>query len=194
MVLGVVFSLYIFWQFVWTQLGLSVEVPFSICISILLISLVLTHFVYLCLTLPQWSGKEVTAPAAGVTLTVPAPIGFPPVFYQKGSVYGAQLREYLLHMGYTVGYEWDYAECSTAGNESGSGGTGKVGENITTDGDSTKYAVPVVIFVLLLALGVAAHFVFVQRRKAHGNVVGGGAVYERLSSTEELSAGLLPQL
>ena len=56
----------------------------------------------------QWSGNEVTVHDTGLTVTVPAPIGFPPVFYRKGSVPGIQLRNYLIKMNYTQGYHWEY--------------------------------------------------------------------------------------
>ncbi len=54
----------------------------------------------------QWSGNEVTVEDTGLTVTVPAPIGFPPVFYRQGSVHGVQLRSYLIKMNYTSGYQW----------------------------------------------------------------------------------------
>ena len=56
----------------------------------------------------QWSGNEVTVHDTGLTVNVPAPIGFPPVFYRKGSVHGVQLRNYLIKMNFTEGYHWEY--------------------------------------------------------------------------------------
>jgi len=119
---------------------------------------------------------------------VPAPIGFPPVFYQKGSVHGVQLRAYLLRMGYTQGYEWDCTVCGSVGTSSSSGGgsdggSGKVEETVTTH---TNPAVPLVIIILLLALGMAVYYAYVYRSSKKGDVVSGGTVYERLSPSDEL--------
>ena len=35
-------------------------------------------------------------------------MGFPAVFYQEDSLYGDNLRSYLINSGYTEGYSWDY--------------------------------------------------------------------------------------
>lgn len=57
-----------------------------------------------------WSGKEIAledgAWTSGLQMEVPAPIGFPPAFYKKGSSYGAELRAFLVEQGYTDGYNW----------------------------------------------------------------------------------------
>lgn len=43
-------------------------------------------------------------------MTVPSPLGFPAVFYQQSSISGNTLRLYLLSVGYTDGYSWDYGK------------------------------------------------------------------------------------
>lgn len=54
----------------------------------------------------QWGGNIIDATASkdGVTLDVPAPVGFPPVFYNIDSVWGSELRSYIQKMGYDTGY------------------------------------------------------------------------------------------
>lgn len=47
------------------------------------------------------------------SLTVPAPLGFPPVFYKSDSVYGQQLRSFVVEQNYTYGYSWSYDESTS---------------------------------------------------------------------------------
>lgn len=56
---------------------------------------------------PQWGGKIIDGSSPrGQWISVPAPVGFPPVFYKDSSAWGAQLRDFVVNQGYTVGFEW----------------------------------------------------------------------------------------
>ena len=46
----------------------------------------------------------------GFSLVVPSPLGFPPVFYRSDSLYGQQLRSFVIEQNYTYGYSWHYDE------------------------------------------------------------------------------------
>lgn len=41
-------------------------------------------------------------------LRVPTPVGFPGVFYRQGSLYGNQLRAFVMEQGYDDGFNWEY--------------------------------------------------------------------------------------
>ena len=106
---------------------------------------------------------EATDPEQGLSVTVPAPIGFPPVFYRHGSVHGEQLREFLLEQGYTEGYTWSYSSSSssssssstTSGNISGTSSSTAVDgkdEDKLDHSDSLPVYVIAIAVVLLLPL------------------------------------------
>lgn len=94
-----------------------------------------------------------TDPTQGLTVTVPAPIGFPPVFYQQGSQHGEELRAYLLKQGYTAGYHWDYSETSGGSTLIGSGH----GQLSGKSDNALDYIIPVLIVLVLTAVAVALH-------------------------------------
>jgi hypothetical protein len=48
----------------------------------------------------------------GIWLTVPAGIGYPPVFFKQSSLYGQQLRDYIIQKEYNTGYYWEYNNVS----------------------------------------------------------------------------------
>lgn len=82
-----------------------------------------------------------TDPALGLTVTVPAAIGYPPVFYQQGSVAGEALRAFLIERGYTEGYQWDYPPSQGPSSEVGATA------GIAVKGGDSQDAVP---FAMLL--------------------------------------------
>ena len=45
-----------------------------------------------------WSGNLSTSPAGGLNMTVPAPLGFPPIFYRSDSADGAAVRAGLVQL------------------------------------------------------------------------------------------------
>jgi hypothetical protein len=93
-----------------------------------------------------------TDPNHGLTVTVPAAMGFPPVFYQQGSVRGAELRAYLLQQGYTDGYHWDYPAAAGDASETPQEALTHSAENRSAVLD---YVLPLSV-VLLLVLAVAS--------------------------------------
>lgn len=125
-------------------------------------------------------------PERGLTVTVPAGMGFPPVFYQQGSRAGEELRAFLIAKGYTTGYHWDYPAPGTAGASS---------EQVSGDAALPRrdrpyaYAIPLAIVLALVAGVVSVHFVHAMRgQKAHTDVTATtrSAVNE---ATERLLAG-----
>lgn len=58
-----------------------------------------------------WSDAIIVVPddaEEGLTVLVPAPIGFPPVFYPIHSKYGADLHSFLIKKSYVDKYHWIY--------------------------------------------------------------------------------------
>lgn len=81
-------------------------------------------------------------------ITVPAPLGFPPVFYLENSVAGLQLRDFVLDRGYTEGYAWDYDE--------------KDDSSKSNDRVNSGHLIKHVLIVAGIAIGLALTFVAVK--------------------------------
>jgi len=99
-----------------------------------------------------WSGKVIETPEAdkGRTVEVPAPIGFPPVFYRQNNAvtsssssssaaaathrvnYGEQLRSFIISRGYDRNFAWD-ASAAAATN-----GINDVADTATTSTSSSS--------------------------------------------------------
>jgi hypothetical protein len=104
-------------------------------------------------------------PERGLTVTVPAGMGFPPVFYQQGSAVGAELRAFVVHQGYTAGYHWDYLSTAGAGAGEGAstGGTEernnvRTGDSHTSNSGVYRYVVPLGLLLVIVASAVTWHF------------------------------------
>lgn len=62
----------------------------------------------------QWSENMVYSNAnEGKWVTVPAGIGFPPVFYLQSSSAGADIQTYVQAQQYNSGYTWVYEDSDT---------------------------------------------------------------------------------
>lgn len=124
-------------------------------------------------------------------MTVPAAIGFPPVFYQQGSVAGEELRAFLVSQGYTEGYHWDNSD--ELGSEmSETAEDAQAGEPSTINANKINYIVPLAV-VLVILLGLVTIHVVQTLRNAKGDVQVGdsdrlgllsGHANERLLATQ----------
>jgi hypothetical protein len=104
-------------------------------------------------------------PERGLTVTVPAGMGFPPVFYQQGSAVGAELRAFVIQQGYTAGYHWDYPSTAGAGAGGGASTVGteernnvRAGDSHTSNSDAYRYVVPLGLLLVIVASAVTWHF------------------------------------
>ena len=61
-----------------------------------------------CDVVHLWSGNNIQTDQVGMWINVPASIGFPNVFYQKNSIYGNDLRQFIIKNGFSEGYSWNY--------------------------------------------------------------------------------------
>lgn len=109
----------------------------------------------------QWSGIVVspTDPERGLTVTVPAGLGFPPVFYQQGSAVGAELRAFLLAKGYTAGYHWDWDNSQPAGVLRNTGVSAGGSDSNSNQQQAYAYAVPLAVLLALVAGLVTLYYV-----------------------------------
>ena len=114
---------------------------------------------------------EATDPEQGLSVTVPAPIGFPPIFYRQGSVHGEQLREFLLEKGYTEGYTWSYSSSGAAsgGDSSGTGSStsvdGKDEDKLDHSDSLPVYVIVIAVVLLLLLCSVTLYFIRTYHNK-----------------------------
>ena len=113
---------------------------------------------------------EATDPDHGLSVTVPAPIGFPPVFYRRGSVHGEQLREFLLEKGYTEGYTWSYSSSTASGGDSSGTGSstsvdGKDEDKLDHSDSLPVYVIAIAVVLLLLLCTVALYFIRTYHNK-----------------------------
>jgi hypothetical protein len=106
-----------------------------------------------------------TDPERGLTVTVPAGMGFPPVFYQEGSAVGAELRAFVVQQGYTVGYDWVYPAAAGAGASDGAPTVGtaehnnvRASDNHPSNSDAYRYVVPLGLLLVIVASAVTWHF------------------------------------
>ena len=119
-----------------------------------------------------------------MTVTVPAEIGFPPVFYQQGSVMGEELRAFLVKQGYTDAYHWDTAD-SNGSSKSNMEDVEDVatGEPSTISDSKISYIAPLAVVLVILLGMVTIHVVRTLRaaKGTQGDRVGAGdEVSERL--------------
>ena len=72
-----------------------------------------------------WSGNVINTAGSGLSaqgrhVSVPAGVGFPPVLFRADSVHGADLRVFVVTMGYCEGYSWNYTEEAISASSSSS--------------------------------------------------------------------------
>jgi alpha-glucosidase (family GH31 glycosyl hydrolase) len=109
-----------------------------------------------------WSGNHIQTGQVGMWLTVPASLGFPNVFYQKNSIYGNDLRQFIIKNGFSEGYSWNYDD-----------NIAKTNSNITV---YIILSICILIFIVTAVIYRMKKSLFIKRAK-----------YEKLSMSEILS-------
>ena len=135
----------------------------------------MTLYFYLCennLQL-QWGGNLVDGRGSGRIISVPSPMGFPPVFFRASSTAGLNLRTFLLSKGYTEGFEWGYSDKESS------------------DADNRNKAIQLATLVVIIGLSVSCsycllrHFFSWRESKQSRSLLSGDVSYASVSLIDD---------